>query len=1435
MALHFNSVLKSLQKARSSRSRQRLANLRRNYGRTWLRCEQLESRRLLATLYVDNPSDYAITNDQGAAGLDNGDTVTWNAGAGSQHSPSTVPGLIFGTDAFGTIQDAINAAANGDDIRVGPGTFIESVNVNKSVDLLGNQVGLDAQTRVVPPTQETIVQGAGGFTAFTVTADDVTLDGFTVQGTTSGAGVFGITLVGGTSGSEVRNNIIQNNIAGISLANDSAANATVIEGNLIRNNNQPGPLSGTGIYSDEINAGGPLTNVLITNNTITGHVNPGVNLFFNSPAAQASDIEISSNIITSNANGIVLANVVSSTITRNEFFSNAGNQIVIGGGIDDLTITENFIENGGSNGIRITNFGVGPANQNILINRNSIENNAGAGISILAGQYVGTLNAESNWWGSATGPTHPNNPGGTGENITDPNLQVDFIPFLTNGTDSQPTVRGFQPSPPAPAPTTDLSVTKTDNKTTTFNGDTLTYQIVVTNTTSDAQNVTLRDVLPSEVSFVTFVAPPGWTVITTNSGGTETVTATTSVLAAGATANFVLTVLVDNGSPGDVIENTVVVSTSTNESTLANNAATDTTTIPGPPGPTPGVDISVFKDDATDPVNAGQNITYTINVTNFGDTAAANVTLTDAVPAGTTFVSFAEPAGWVSVEPAVGGTGTITSTNATLAAGATATFTLVVATSPSTANGTVVSNTASAATTSPDTAPGNNSDTETTQVIVNADLLVNKTDSPDPVIAGENITYVVGVTNLGPSDAQNVTMTDVVPPGTTFAGFISISQGIGTFAGGLITANFGTVAAGTTATLSFMVTVNPNVPDGAVINNTATATTDTPDSNLANNSDTEPTNVDAEADLSISKNDSPDPVVAGTNLEYTITVVNDGSSDAQNVTISDPIPSGTTFVSFTQTGGPAFTLTPPPGGLGAASATIATLPAGAVATFTLVVNVDSHGQQGSVTNTVNVTSTTTDPDLTDNVDTETTSVEAEADISVTKTDSPDPVAAGQNLTYTILVTNSGPSDAQNIALSDVIPADTTFVSFAAPAGWATTEPPPGGTGTVTATNSTLAAGATATFTLIVQVDPLALEGTIISNTVTVTTTTTETNPANNTDTETTDVVRPTLPECEVITFNDPGDPNSAEIVDDADSSGTNVLLVTGTNGNDVIIIEEHNSEIRVKRNGRIIGEFDEDDVDRIVVHALGGNDKVIIDWDLHIDATIFGGSGNDQLHGGAGDDEIEGDSGNDKIFGGRGNDALCGGSGNDHIYGQDGHDLISGDGGNDKLYGEHGRDVLLGGTGGDHLYGGHGDDRLYGQANNDKLYGESGNDIAVGGDGKDHVYGGSGRDLVIGGFGSDKVYGEGHDDIVIGNATQWDEDDVALMAILSEWTSSRSYNDRVENIRNGGGNNGLITLDDTTVIEDDAKDDLFGNGDRDWFFATLRDRIRDRQSGELVN
>jgi uncharacterized repeat protein (TIGR01451 family) len=104
-------------------------------------------------------------------------------------------------------------------------------------------------------------------------------------------------------------------------------------------------------------------------------------------------------------------------------------------------------------------------------------------------------------------------------------------------------------------------------------------------------------------------------------------------------------------------------------------------------------------------------------------------------------------------------------------------------------------------------------------------------------------------------------------------------------------------------------------------------------------------------------------------------------------------------------------------------------------------------------------------------------------VTVTKDDTPDPVVAGTNLTYTIEVELTG-GDGHLVQLNDTLPAGTTFVSFTTPGGWSATTPAVGGTGNVNASITDLVEGLYS-FTLVVQVDAGVSGGTVLTNTATV--------------------------------------------------------------------------------------------------------------------------------------------------------------------------------------------------------------------------------------------------------------------------------------------------------------------------------------------------------------
>ncbi len=329
-----------------------------------------------------------------------------------------------------------------------------------------------------------------------------------------------------------------------------------------------------------------------------------------------------------------------------------------------------------------------------------------------------------------------------------------------------------------------------------------------------------------------------------------------------------------------------------------------------------------------------------------------------------------------------------------------------------------------------------------------------------------------------------------------------------------------------------------------------------------------------------------------------------------------------------------------------------------------------------------------------------------------------------------------------------------------------------------------------------------------------------------------------LPTCNIETLNSVGAAGTATIESDLDHPGDEVLIVTGTSKNDVIIVEprpSNTTQVRVKNTGKLLGIFDNATFAHIVVFAQGGNDTVIVDPRIHLSTILFGGIGNDVLYGGGGDDQISGDDGNDVIFGGAGIDTLCGDNGNDVVQGGQGNDTLFGEVGNDTLRGDAGDDLLLGDIGNDTLDGGIGNDHLYGQLGNDTLLGGIGNNIVVGGDGNDKIIALVGRNILIGGNGADKLYGNAKDDILIAGSTAHDEDDAALLAILDEWTSGDSYDNRVSFIRNGGGANGAAIFDDTTVFDDGLADLLVGDGGRDWYWAGVKDKIQGKASNEIVN
>jgi large repetitive protein len=302
-------------------------------------------------------------------------------------------------------------------------------------------------------------------------------------------------------------------------------------------------------------------------------------------------------------------------------------------------------------------------------------------------------------------------------------------------------------------------------------------------------------------------------------------------------------------------------------------------------------DLSVVKSATPNPVNAGSQLTYTFSTSNNGPSGATGVTLSDTLPAGETYVS-ATSQGTVAYS-----NGTVTVQLGSMAAGAADTTTIVVAVSPS-ATGSLT-NTVTVSGNQPDPNPSNNTSTVTTQVAQSVDLALVKTATPNPVTAGNQLTYTLTATNNGPSNATGVTIVDTLPAGTMYVS--ASGQGSPALSGQTLTLNVGNLASGASATSTVIVTVGSTVT--GTITNTAVVSGNQADPNLANNTATVSTQVNAPVhqqsytDLKIVKTAQPNPVSVGATLTYTLVVSNNSLTTATGVTVVDTLPAGFVYVS----------------------------------------------------------------------------------------------------------------------------------------------------------------------------------------------------------------------------------------------------------------------------------------------------------------------------------------------------------------------------------------------------------------------------------------------------------------------------------------------------------------------------------------------------------
>jgi uncharacterized repeat protein (TIGR01451 family) len=653
------------------------------------------------------------------------------------------------------------------------------------------------------------------------------------------------------------------------------------------------------------------------------------------------------------------------------------------------------------------------------------------------------------------------------------------------------------------APHADMQITATGSPDPVAPDGNITYTVNVTNAGPDATtNAHLNVVMNGSLLWQSMTVPAGWScpALSVGFGGSFTCTAANFGLA---TSTF--TIVLNAGSAQFGINNQTInevftVTSDWGDPNNANNVATVSTQYV-----TPHADMQITASESPDPVAPDGNITYTVNVTNAGPDATTNAHMSVILNNTLLWQSMTVPAGWTCPSLSVGNGASFTCTAANFGL-TTSTFTIVLKAGSAQfgINNQTINETF---TTSSDAADPNNANNavtvSTAYVTPYADMQITASDSPDPIAPNGNITYTVNVTNAGPDATTNAHMSVIL---NNTLRYQSITVPAGWSCPALVIgsgASFTCTAANLGLTTSvFTLVLNAGSAQFAntnqTINQTFTTASDFADSNNANNAVTVSTAyVVPTANLAVTNSDAPDPVNSGDTITYTQSITNNGPDTAANANITESIGSGVTFQSIAAPAGWSCTA-PAIGGTGTINCSIASLANAGSASFTVVVNVTAVS--GSVTNTITGSSDASDTVPANNSATATTAVTPPptADLGITKSTPTTNAAPGAAVAYTVVVTNHGPDTATSVTMTDTLPSTLLFQSISAPAGYICTQPTVGTTGTISCTGSSLANGASATFT--VNVTSVSNANGAIANTASVSGTPSDPSSGNNSQT-----------------------------------------------------------------------------------------------------------------------------------------------------------------------------------------------------------------------------------------------------------------------------------------------------------------------------------------------
>jgi uncharacterized repeat protein (TIGR01451 family) len=558
-----------------------------------------------------------------------------------------------------------------------------------------------------------------------------------------------------------------------------------------------------------------------------------------------------------------------------------------------------------------------------------------------------------------------------------------------------------------------LGITKTDGVTTATAGGSVTYTITASNAgPSNAPGSTVADTFPASLTCT-------WTCVGAG-GGTCTASGSGNIgdsvnLPAGGSVTYTASCNISASATGTLSNTaTVAAPAGVTDPTPGNNSATDSDTLAA------SADLAITKTDGVTTATAGGSVTYTITASNAGPSNATGATVADTFPASLTCTWTCAGAGGGTCTAS--GSGNLNDT-VNLPSGGSVTYTASCNISAS-ATGTL-SNTATVAAPAgvTDPTPGNNSATDSDTLGANADLSITKTDGVTAATPGGSVTYTITASNAGPSNATGSTVADTFPASLTCT-WTCVGSGGGTCtASGSGNLN-DTVNLPSGGSVTYTASCNISASATGTLSNTATVaapagvTDPTPGNNSATDSDT----LGANADLSITKTDGVTAATPGGPVTYTITASNAGPSNATGATVADTFPASLTCT-WTCVGAGGGTCTA--SGSGNLNDSV-NLPSGGSVTYTASCNI-SASATGTLSNTATVTAPAgvTDPTPGNNSATDSDTLDANADLSITKTDGVTSATPGGSVTYTITASNAGPSSATGATVADTFPASLT--------------------------------------------------------------------------------------------------------------------------------------------------------------------------------------------------------------------------------------------------------------------------------------------------------------------------------------------------------------------------------------------------------------------------